>query len=119
MRKALRGLMLALLIGPAMAEPSHHHPPEHAQLHHDFYKNWYRPDNRNASCCNLKDCEPVEARIIGGHWHVLRPADRRWLRVPPSQVEHDRTSPDGRNHACFQPPSVGDTVYCFIAAGGA
>ncbi len=96
----------------------HHHPAEHAQTHEQFYSNWFRPDDRRFSCCNKKDCEPVEARIIGGHWHVLRPADQRWLRVPPSQVETERDSPDGRNHACFQPPGTGDTVYCFLAAAG-
>lgn len=118
MRAILSAVAIGLLIGAALAHPGHHHPPEHASLHEQFYKNWQRPDNRNASCCSLKDCEPVEARIIGGHWHVLRPADQKWLRVPPSQIETERDSPDGRNHACFQPPGLSDTVFCFLPAGG-
>ena len=116
MRAAI--LALTLLAGSAFAHPGHHHPPQHAAMHETFYKDWMRPDNRTLSCCSLKDCEPVEAKIIGGHWHVLRPADQRWLRVPPSQVETERDSPDGRNHACFQPPGLSDTVFCFLPAAG-
>jgi hypothetical protein len=116
-----RGLaiVIACVIGSvALAHEGHHHPPQHAQIHNDFYQHWMRPDDRRFSCCNQKDCEPVQAKIINGRWHVLRPADQKWLPVPTSQIETERDSPDGRNHACFQPPNVGDMVYCFLAAGG-
>ena len=114
MRAAILGLML--LAWPAMAQ--HHHPPEHAAMHEQFYKNWMRPDNRNISCCNLKDCEPVEVRKVGGFWELLRPADGKWLRVPWSQVETERDTPDGRNHGCFQAPGMSDTVFCLVIGSG-
>lgn len=119
MIRPITALAAVLLATQAFAQHAgHHHPPEHAAIHDQFYSTWTRPDDRRISCCNLKDCQPVEAKIIGGHWHVLRTADQRWLRVPPSQVEHERESPDGRNHACFQRPELGTTVYCAIFATG-
>lgn len=104
------------IVTPAGAQ--HHHPPQHAALHDEFYSTWFRPDDRRFSCCNKKDCEPVEARVISGQWHVLRPADGKWLPVERTQLETERDSPDGRNHACFQPPESGDRVHCFLPAGG-
>lgn len=112
-------IALACAIGsPAFAQHAHHHPPQHAALHETFYSNWMRPDDRRFSCCNLKDCAPVEVRKVGGFWELLRPADGKWLRVPWSQVETERDSPDGRNHGCFQAPGLQDTVFCFLPAGG-
>lgn len=116
MRSIALGLAMLAAV-PAAAQ--HMHPPEHAAIHETFYKDWMRPDDRRFSCCNLKDCQPVQARKgIRGQWEVLRPADMKWLPVPTSQIETEKDSPDGRNHACFQPPSVGDTVYCFLPAAG-
>ena len=116
MRAAL--FALTLLAGSAFAHPGHHHPPQHAAMHETFYKDWMRPDNRTLSCCNLKDCEPVEVRKANGFWEILRPADGKWLRVPWSQVENERDSPDGRNHGCFQPPGLSDTVFCLVIGSG-
>ena len=113
----IRILALLLLMAiPAVAQ-QHHHPPEHAEIHTLFYQNWMRPDDRRLSCCNLKDCEPTQARRINGTWFVLRSADQKWLPVPANRIETERDSPDGRNHACFQGPGMSDTVFCFLPAG--
>ena len=48
---------------------------------------------------------------------MLRSADMKWLPVPPSRIETERDSPDGRNHACFQQPGMSDTVFCFLPSG--
>ena len=111
--------ILGLIVpGLGMAQ-HHHHPPQHAAIHEQFYSSWFRPDDRRFSCCNLKDCEPVQARkASNGQWEILRPADQKWLKVPWTQVETERDSPDGRNHGCFQAPGMSDTVFCFLPAGG-
>ena len=122
MTRAIAAICIALLmllyVGMNGALAQHQHPPQHSAIHETFYSDWYRPDDRRYSCCNKKDCEPVEARKINGTWHVLRDADKKWLPVPATQIETERDSPDGRNHACFQPPGMSDTVFCFIAGAG-
>lgn len=110
-------LMAMCLTKTALAQ-AHHHPPQHAELHHKFYHSWQRPDNRNVSCCNLQDCAPAEAKMIAGKWWAKREADGKWVLVPDDRVENERTSPDGRSHLCVQPPHIGDGVFCFVAGAG-
>ena len=118
MIRPITALAAVLLATQAFAQHAgHHHPPEHAAIHDHFYSTWTRPDDRRISCCNLKDCEPVQARRVNGTWFVLRSADMKWLPVPPSRIETERDSPDGRNHACFQQPGMSDTVFCFLPSG--
>jgi hypothetical protein len=115
------GLIVVLgflpLISPAFAQ-AHHHPPEHAQLHENFYRDWMRPDQPTVSCCNLKDCYPTEARFTNGKWFARRREDGNWLFVPPTKIELNRDSPDGRNHMCAHPPGASDVPLCFIPGGG-
>ncbi len=71
---------IAFAISSAVAQdasdPDHiQHPPEHLQLHEQFYKDWMRLDlsSYTASCCSLQDCYPtviLEAR--DGSWWALR-----------------------------------------------
>jgi hypothetical protein len=113
-------LALALMAAPAVAQ--HKHPPEHAELHERFYGTWMRPDKPNISCCNLKDCYPTAARMIGGQWQAQRREDGRWLTVPESKIERNRDMPDGRAHLCAPPPYseklYENGVICFGAGSG-
>jgi hypothetical protein len=93
---------------------AHDHPPEHAQLHDQFYKTWERPDWPGFSCCNDKDCGPAEAKMVDGVWFARHVNGTRWYKIPPQKVEYNRDSPDGRNHLC----AIGEQVYCFIAGSG-
>lgn len=94
----------------------HHHPPQDAQIHETFYKNWMRPDMPTASCCNMQDCYPAEARFTDGKWFAKRREDGRWLVVPAAKVEQNRSSPDGRNHLCASP--YNDVPICFVPGSG-
>lgn len=92
-----RILIVFIFAGPAAA--------------HDWYAGLRIPGTK-VSCCNDKDCRPVEHRygpggsdeiFVGGQW---RPIDRRALL--------DNASPDGLWHACGGP-----LPRCVIQAGGA
>lgn len=101
--------------------PSHSHPSEHAELHHEFYSTWYMPDNPTKSCCNKADCYPTEIRIIGGRIEAKRREDGAWLVIPERKIERHRDNPDGRNHLCAPAPSTAyppHTVFCFALGGG-
>lgn len=113
-RPALLSVGLMLCACAASAQELHrHHPPEDQAIHERFYSTWMRPDLPQASCCSNQDCEPAEARWVGDHWEA-KGRDGAWVSVPPSAVEHNRDSPDGRSHLCH----VGAHVYCFIAGSG-
>lgn len=106
----------ALALGPsAIAAENHAHPPEHAQLHHDFYSTLERPDapphasGFQKSCCSDRDCKPVQARFNAGQWEFL--SDRGWRSVP-SRKMLDVKSPDTRAHACVSP--VSNELLCFV-----
>jgi hypothetical protein len=114
----LRGVYVLLLMFPtaALAQEQHFHPPEHAALHDEFYKNWMRPDNPKISCCNLNDCAPVEhvRRNSYGGWDMQRSKDGAWITIPPEKMELNRDTPDGRSHMC----SNGDLIFCAILGSG-
>lgn len=106
------GFLLPLAIPQAVAQ--HFHPPQHAELHEQFYSNWYRPDQPAVSCCNKMDCAPAEARFVNGQWIARKFGETVWHRIPPQKVELNRDSPDGRSHLC----ELGGSVFCFIAGAG-
>ena len=106
--------MFALLYNTfAFAEEKHHHPPEDAEIHERFYKDWRRPDNPKVSCCSLKDCYPTQARYTDGKLYMLRREDQKWLLIPPEKLDRRNISPDGRNHLCAPSPYFmrGDTDF--------
>lgn len=118
LRIALLGAAMAVPLLPLavarLAAQEHHHPPQHAQLHNDFYRGWMRPDQPLVSCCSNLDCAPAEARMMNGQWVARKYGETVWHRIPPEKVEYNRDSPDGRSHLC----SGGDLVFCFIAGSG-
>jgi hypothetical protein len=100
------------------------HPPEHQELHEQFYSTWLRPDfgrvdgQRTKSCCNQEDCYPVETRMRNGKWEYLRREDNTWVVVRDGVNEMDqddpRESPDGRSHVC----ATTAWTYCFVPGAG-
>ena len=108
-------LALVVLVFPAgkVKAQDHHHPPEHAQLHDQFYRNLIRPDRPGAgpgSCCGNSDCYPVQAEFRQGQWWALRREDNEWIAVPNESVIQNENSPDGRAHLC----ATLSVTYCFI-----
>jgi hypothetical protein len=120
----MRGVPIVLIItglcvSTAAAEPPesshslhHGHPPEHAQLHRDFYSTLERPNappGSHKSCCSNRDCQPVRARNSGGQWEFWGHAG--WRRVPPDVMLSVR-SPDNQAHACVS--QITDQILCFV-----
>lgn len=109
---ALAALLLA--VTPAWGQ----HPPQHQQLHEDFYKGWRR-DN-GGSCCSNHDCYPTRARFKRGQWFALRREDQKWVHVPPKKII-SHVSPDGRAHLCSYAPSEHNpdpVPLCFVPPSG-
>jgi hypothetical protein len=117
----LLGLLAALFIGNVKAQ-EHRHPPQDQAIHEKFYKNWMMPDSRNISCCHDEDCKPAESRFENGRWLARHVGDEgTFTPVPPSKIEHDRDTPDGRSHLCGKRYGFtgGEfTVFCFIPGAG-
>lgn len=124
MLRALVATVLLCLIVPAWGQ-SHHHPPQDAQLHEQFYSTWLMPNGgqkRTSSCCNLQDCYPTQMRNVGGTWFAKRREDGQWIAVPSGKLEQNqsdpRESPDGQAHVCMPPPGYGYGVYCAVLGSG-
>lgn len=88
-----------------------------------FYDTWMMPSNRNVSCCHKQDCAAAEAYQKDGYWYARKIGEKEYTRVPKDHEEHDRDSPDGRNHLCARPNSNtflggNTTVFCFIEGNG-
>jgi hypothetical protein len=107
-------------LSEAQAE-EHGHPAADVPIHEKFYSSWMMPDKPDRSCCNLQDCYPTEVRYRDGFWEARRREDGEYVRVPWEKVEQNRDNPDGRNHVCMSPPSLGyykEEVYCFSLGNG-
>lgn len=127
--------ILALIIGLFWSEPApaqeHFHPPAHADLHHQFYQTWLRPDMRQLnkqrwySCCDNMDCAPArfkheKGQLLGQKMGV---ADNTWYVIPEqlleSNQEDPRESPDGRGHLCARLNAFNGHPQVFCAVLGA
>ena len=108
-------LIVALLALTVAAHAQEHQHPTGTipKATGEFYENSYRPDMPQYSCCSKQDCDvaevrtldgKIEARHLGGQWHV----------IPKQKIEQNRDSPDGRNHLCV----AGTSVLCFIFGSG-
>jgi hypothetical protein len=124
---AIVALALALLVFAAYLQLSqaqaeeHSHPAADVPIHEKFYSSWMMPDKPDRSCCNQRDCYPTEVRYREGFWEARRREDGEYVRVPWEKVEQNRDNPDGRNHVCMPPPSLGyykDEVFCFALGSG-
>lgn len=115
----LVALLAGMILGVALARADahqHHHPTEVIEgAQAKFYETWMRPDMPAVSCCNQMDCYATPARTHGGKLQALHRESGDWIDVPAEKVEHNRDSPDGRNHLCA---SKWKHVFCFLMGGG-
>ncbi len=107
-------------VSKALAQ-EHHHRPQDANLHDQFYKTWMMPENRSISCCHDQDCQPAQAYEKDGSWYAKQDGDDKgFTKIPPQKIEQERDSPDGRSHLCGRRYFFSGefTVFCFLPAGG-
>ena len=105
--------LLYWLLYPASSQELHQHTHDGEVGH--FYQTWMRPGDfglgiphRKNSCCNEKDCHPVEGRYVpegpeGGTVLEIR-VSGRWVKVPRDRILPE-PSPDGGTHACYSDPA--------------
>ncbi|HYM01710.1 MAG TPA: hypothetical protein VET85_02125 [Stellaceae bacterium] len=95
---------------------------------HDAFHWWYQTlkSPEGESCCNAKDCHPVDSRYLegpAGDWTLEIRIGDRWVAVPRSRIL-PQSSPDGGVHACYSDPapfmtetSPGLIIRCVITGG--
>jgi hypothetical protein len=89
------GLFLLFLCEQARAQEA----PGHSSHHSGFYDTLKMPNG--ASCCNDKDCRPVDGWTFDGKIYKIRlKPGGEWITPPQGLVQHKLT-PDGGAHACF------------------
>src|SRR5262249_28052671 len=75
---------------------------------HDEFHSWYRglKSPEGDSCCNEKDCHPVDSRYVtaNGAWTLEISIRGRWVKVPKDRIL-PQPSPDGGVHACYSDPA--------------
>jgi len=101
-----------------------------AQTHgdHDTFHSWYRSlrSPEGDSCCNEKDCHPVEHQYVeapDGGWILEILIGGRWVPVPKDRIL-PQASPDGGVHACYSDPAPfmtetrpGLIIRCVVTGG--
>ncbi len=116
-------ILFIVMMNAAYGQEHRGHPAQDMAIHQKFYQSWMMPDNRSASCCHDEDCSPAESRFEDGRWMARKVGETgEFTPVPPTKVERDRDSPDGRSHLCGRHYDFAKgklTVFCFIAGGGA
>jgi hypothetical protein len=94
-------LMLAISATSAVAQAR----PGHDKFH-EFYKGLKSPEGE--SCCNEKDCHPVDGRFVpegtDGRFALEIRIKGRWVPVPRDRIL-PQPSPDGGVHACYSDPA--------------
>jgi hypothetical protein len=95
---------------------------------HDAFHSWYQGlrSPEGDSCCNEKDCHPVDSRYVEGapaEWMLEIRIGGRWVRVPPQRIL-PQPSPDGGVHACYSDPAPfmtettpGLVIRCVVTGG--
>lgn len=70
---------------------------------------WYRSLQAptGESCCNMKDCQPVDARINGDHWEAK--VQGTWQQIP-DNIILKRDNLEGRAVLCI----YGGSMRCFV-----
>jgi hypothetical protein len=73
---------------------------------HEFYQGLKSPEGE--SCCNEKDCHPVEGRFVPqGRGFTLEILIKRWVKVPRDRIL-PQPSPDGGVHLLQRPGPLYD-----------
>ena len=110
--------LFALLPTALMAESRRGH-----DAFHEFYSHLRSPEGE--SCCNEKDCRPVEGRFVpeGRTFTLEILIGTRWIKVPKNRIL-PQPSPDGAVHACYSDPApfmtetaAGLIIRCVVIGG--
>lgn len=104
-------ILSAFFPGVAVAQEGRH-GVGHDTWHQSFYSKLKRNDGKG-SCCNLSDCSPTTARMIGDHYEVK--VDGEWMVVPTDKI-NNMAAPDGGAHVCA-PKQVGSNkgvLFCVV-----
>jgi hypothetical protein len=94
---------------------------------HDEFHYWYKglKSPEGDSCCNEKDCHPVDSRYatVDGARTLEISIRGRWVKVPKDRIL-PQPSPDGGVHACYSDPAPymteanpGLVIRCVIIGG--
>jgi len=95
---------------------------------HDAFHTWYQGlrSPEGESCCNEKDCHPVDYRYVAGAdgaWMLEILVGNRWIAVPKQRIL-PQSSPDGGVHACYSDPASfmtetqpGLVIRCVVTGG--
>ncbi len=80
---------------------------------------WFRSltNAEGQSCCNMRDCQIAQARLVHDHWEVLIvpwEVEPRWVSVPEQAILR-RENPDGRPIVCRTPNGF---IRCFVPPAG-
>jgi hypothetical protein len=111
---------LALMPSALMAQGRGGH-----EAFHWFYRGLKSPEGE--SCCNEKDCHPVEGRFVpegqGRTFALEILIGTRWVKVPRDRIL-PQPSPDGAVHACYSDPApfmteteAGLVIRCVVIGG--
>ncbi len=110
-----------------------YHPPEHMQLHDEFYASWKMPEPRDRAtgqrqnnCCGGRDCYPTAIKKVTygkwgeqSGWYAMHRETGKWVIIPDEKLEHNthdpRESPDGQSHVCASP--LGN-IFCAVVGSG-
>ena len=100
-----------------------------AESGHETFHRWYQglKSPEGESCCNEKDCHPVDSRYVAGGvdgpWTLEILIRNRWVKVPKDRIL-PQPSPDGGVHACYSDPASymtettpGLVIRCVVIGG--
>jgi hypothetical protein len=117
-RLAIAAILLLRLMQPVAAAPD---PNAH---YSDEQKAWFQglhPPDRSEPCCDLSDCRPRPARIVGTGYEVYVDNASGWVKVPQRAILHGTPNPIGEAILCYQkaglaPKGLDLIIYCFVPA---
>jgi hypothetical protein len=118
-RLAVAAALLLRLAQPAVAAP------DPSIDYSDEQRAWFRslhPPDRPEPCCDLSDCRPKPARIVGAGYEVYVDNAFGWVKVPRRAILHGTPNPIGEPILCYQkagvaPKGLDLIIYCFVPAG--
>ncbi len=119
-RELCTALMLSAWTAAAVGQARNGH-----DQFHEFYRGLRSPEGE--SCCNAKDCHPVDGRFVadgvGGRFSLEIRIGGRWVKVPRDRIL-PQPSPDGAVHACYSDPApvmtetdAGLVIRCVVIGG--
>lgn len=114
----VKGMMKLYLPKPWLTRAQAARPRFSVLPVHNGYEKWMQPPRPLVSCCNDRDCEPVEGRYDEHRRTYQAKIEGQWVDIPDSIIldrrNPDNASPDGSFHACWDRGSK--ELLCFREA---